>query len=118
MKNWKFALILSCIVPTIIAVFAVGGGFIAKYAALVGKEYGAASTIAEEIISTVRTAQAFGMQAKLTKLYDDSLAAAQRAGYKQQFAGAAMLSFMLFSVYSFYSLGFCMSPRNFFLECS
>ena len=89
------------------AVFGVGGGFMAKYATLVMKEYSSASTIAEEIISSVRTAQAFGAQEKLAKLYDDSLVAAQRMGYKQQFSGAMMLSFMLFSVYGFYGLGFC-----------
>ena len=81
-----------------------------KYAKLAMKEYSTASTIAEEIISSVRTAQAFGTQDKLAKLYDDSLVAAQRVGYKQQFAGAMMLSAMFFSVYAFYGLGFCMLP--------
>jgi ATP-binding cassette subfamily B (MDR/TAP) protein 1 len=71
------------------------------------KEYANASTIAEEIISSVRTAQAFGTQEKLAKLYDDNLVAAQRAGYKQQLSGAIMLSVMFFSVYAFYGLGFC-----------
>ena len=106
-KNWKFALILSCIVPAIIAIFVFGGGFMAKYAKLAMAEYGNASTIAEEIISSVRTAQAFGTQDKLAKLYDDNLVAAQRAGYKQQVSGAIMLAVMFFSVYSFYGLGFC-----------
>ena len=106
-KSWKFALILSCIVPAIIAVFVVGGGFMAKYAKLAMQEYSTASTIAEEIISSVRTAQAFGTQDKLAKLYDDNLVAAQRVGYKQQFSGAMMLAAMFFSVYSFYGLGFC-----------
>src|SRR5205814_794918 len=107
-KSWKFALILSCIVPAIIAVFGVGGGFMAKYAKLAMQEYSTASTIAEEIISSVRTAQAFGTQDKLAKLYDDNLITAQHAEYKQQFSGAMMLAVMLFSVYAFYGLGFCM----------
>jgi ATP-binding cassette, subfamily B (MDR/TAP), member 1 len=94
-------------VPTIIVIFVVGGGFMAKYASLAMKEYGTASTVAEEIISSVRTAQAFGMQEKLSKLYDDNLVSAQRTGYKQQFAGAVMLAAMFFSIYAFYGLGFC-----------
>jgi len=89
------------------AVFGVGATFIAKFSTLQVKEYGAASTIAEEIISSVRTAQAFGSQKKLTKLYDENLIAAQRAGYKLQLSSAIMLSFMFFSVYAFYGLGFC-----------
>jgi len=109
-KQWKFALILSCIVPAIFAIFGVGGTFIAKYTTLSLKEYGKASNIAEEIIATVRTVQAFGAQDKLAKLYDDNLVAAQRTGYKQQFAGALMLALMFFCIYSFYGLGFCSPP--------
>ena len=108
-KQWKFALILSCIVPTIMAIFGVGGTFMAKYAQLVLQEYGTAATLSEEIISSVRTAQAFGTQEKLAKLYDNSLVSAQKIGYKQQQAGSIMLSLMFFAVYSFYALGFCSS---------
>jgi len=108
-KQWVFAFILCCIVPAIIAIFVVGGGLIAKYATLSMKEYGNASTLAEEIISSVRTVQAFGTQDKLAKLYDESLVGAQRAGYRQQLAGAIMLAVMFFCVYGFYGLGFCSS---------
>jgi ATP-binding cassette, subfamily B (MDR/TAP), member 1 len=106
-KQWVFAFILCCIVPAIIAIFVVGGGLMAKYATLAMKEYGNASNIAEEIISSVRTVQAFGTQDKLAKLYDDNLVGAQRAGYKQQLSGAMMLAVMFFCVYAFYGLGFC-----------
>jgi ATP-binding cassette, subfamily B (MDR/TAP), member 1 len=106
-KNWKFALILSCIVPTIMAIFGVGTVFIAKYTTIQLKEYGAASTIAEEIISSVKTAQAFGSQKTLTKLYDQNLIAAQRAGYRLQLSNTIVLAVMFFSVYAFYGLGFC-----------
>src|SRR5579859_6287218 len=108
-KQWKFALILSCLLPTIMIIFGVGGGMIAKYAKLGISEYAAASTVAEEIISSVRTAQAFGTQDKLSKLYDQNLVAAQRVGYKQQLSGALMLASMFFVIYAFYGLGFCRS---------
>ena len=111
-KQWVFAFILCCIVPAIIAIFVVGGGFIAKYATLAMKEYGNASNIAEEIISSVRTVQAFGTQDKLAKLYDENLVGAQRAGYRQQAAGAIMLAVMFFCVYAFYGLGFCNAQGN------
>jgi len=84
----------------------------AKYAKLAIDEYAQASTLAEEIISSVRTAQAFGAQTKLAQLYDNNLVAAQKAGYKQQLAGATMLSCIFGLVYSFYGLGFCMSPQE------
>jgi ATP-binding cassette subfamily B (MDR/TAP) protein 1 len=90
-------------------VFGVGGTLEAKYAQLVVSEFAKASTIAEEIISSVRTAQAFGTQEKLAKLYDENLISAQKMGYKQQRAAAGMLSAMFFAVYAFYGLGFCTS---------
>lgn len=111
-KQWKFALILCSIVPTILAIFVVGGMMVTKYSKLVIKEYDTASNLAEEIISSVRTAQAFGAQEKLSKLYDASLVAAQRAGYKQQFTGAVMIAVMFFSIYAFYGLGFCTYPHD------
>lgn len=80
-----------------------------KYAQRSIKAYADASTVAEEIISSVRTAQAFGTQEKLSILYDDNLVAAQRAGYKQQLTGAIMTGLMFWSIYAFYGLGFCMS---------
>jgi ATP-binding cassette, subfamily B (MDR/TAP), member 1 len=78
-----------------------------KYTQLQVKEFASASTIAEEIISSVKTAQAFGAQAKLSKLYDNTLATAQRAGYKMKLAESIMISLMFFAVYAFYALGFC-----------
>jgi ATP-binding cassette, subfamily B (MDR/TAP), member 1 len=97
------------------AIFGIGGTWITKFSKLQVKEYGSASTIAEEIISSVRTAQAFGAQPRLAKLYDDNLVAAQRAGYKVQLTSTLMISVMFLSLYSFYGLGFCIfSPRVFF----
>src|SRR5271169_396620 len=110
-KQWKFALILCCIVPTIIAIFGIGGTLMTKYAKLSVTAYADASTLAEEIISSVRTAQAFGTQEKLSNLYDESLVAAQKAGYKQQLTGAIMIAAMFWSVYAFYGLGFCTSRK-------
>jgi ATP-binding cassette subfamily B (MDR/TAP) protein 1 len=90
-------------------VFGVGGTLETKYAQLVVSEFAKASTVAEEIISSVRTAQAFGTQEKLANLYDENLISAQKMGYKQQLTAAVMLSTMFFSVYAFYGLGFCTS---------
>jgi ATP-binding cassette subfamily B (MDR/TAP) protein 1 len=90
-----------------LCIFGVGGNVNAKYAQQMVSEYAKASTVAEEITSSVRTAQAFGTQDKLANLYDDNLIAAQKIGYKQQINGAIMLSTMFFCVYSFYGLGFC-----------
>ena len=91
----------------IMGIFGIGVVFIAKYTTLQLKEYGAASTLAEEIISSVRTAQAFGTGDRLSKLYDENLVSAQKVGYKLQISSAFTMALMFFSVYAFYGLGFC-----------
>jgi ABC-type bacteriocin/lantibiotic exporter with double-glycine peptidase domain len=51
-KQWKFALILCCIVPTIMVIFGIGGTFMTKYAQRSIAAHADASTLAEEIISS------------------------------------------------------------------
>ena len=71
--------------------------------------YSAAATISEEVLSSVRTAQAFGTEDRLAATYDEKLAAAQIAGYKKSFALALMLA-SIFSVrYLLFGLGFCIA---------
>ena len=41
-------------------IFGIGGKMVTKLSAKVVAEYSAAATIAEEVLSSVRTAQAFG----------------------------------------------------------
>jgi len=69
----------------------------------------AAATMAEEIISSVRIAQAYGSEAKLSKLYDDNLAEAEKMGYRQMFAVAIMIASMYCAIYAEFGLAFCMT---------
>jgi hypothetical protein len=62
------------------------------------------STLAEEVISTVRTAQAFGTQRTLSSKYEDYLMRGKDADFMVAlFQGAGMGS-MFFAVYGCYSL--------------
>ena len=67
----------------------------------------AAATMAEEIISSIRIAQAYGSESKLTKLYDDNLAQAEKLGYRQMFAVAIMIASMYCAIYAEFGLAFC-----------
>jgi ATP-binding cassette subfamily B (MDR/TAP) protein 1 len=91
-------------------IFGVGGGMVAKLAAKVVAEYSAAATIAEEVLSSVRTVQAFGTEERLARQYDDSLARAQQVGFKQAAAVAVMFSLLFPLLYLANGLAFCTSP--------
>lgn len=72
-------------------------------------EYSSAATLAEEILSSVRTAQAFGSEDALATLYDKNLATAQKAGYRKAFSIALLMASMFASMYLTHGLAFCTS---------
>ena len=90
-----------------LVIFGVGGGTMARLAKRVVAEYSAAATIAEEVLSSIRTAQAFGTEERLAKQYDESLAVAQKVRYKKAIAMAMMFAGIFTLVYLAYGLAFC-----------
>ena len=62
-------------------------------------------SLAEEVISTIRTAQAFGTQKKLTDLYDKHVDKALRVNLKGSIYHGAALGVMFFVIYAGYALG-------------
>lgn len=69
--------------------------------------YSSAATIAEELLSSIRTAQAFGTENRLASTYDEHLAAAQVAGYRKAFAMALVLAGIFSSRFAVFGLAFC-----------
>ena len=96
-----------------VLIFGVGGGAVAKLAAKAVAEYASAATVAEEVLASVRTAQAFGTEQKLAEQYDKSLISAQKVGYKKAAVLAAMFAAIFTLVYLAYGLAFCNSPMIF-----
>jgi len=71
--------------------------------------YSSAATIAEEVLSSIRTAQAFGSEDKLASTYDEKLATAQVAGYRKAFALALLMASIFCCRYLLFGLGFCIT---------
>lgn len=61
--------------------------------------------LAEEVISTVRTAQAFGSQAVLAKLYDESINKSLQVDMKAAVWHGSGLGVFFFVIYAAYALG-------------
>jgi ATP-binding cassette, subfamily B (MDR/TAP), member 1 len=106
-RGWKLALILSAAIPAIVIVFGGGGRMVGTASKRAMAGYGAAATVAEEVLSSVRTAQAFGTEDKLAATYDEKLALAQKAGYRKAFALALLMASIMCLRYLMFGLGFC-----------
>lgn len=90
-KYWKLTLILSSTVFAIVSVMAAGSTFIIKYNKQSLESYALGGTVAEEVISSIRNATAFGTQAKLARQYDLHLAEAEIWGKKLKVVLALMI---------------------------
>ena len=102
----KIAGVMFIIVPLIAIFGSVMTRFTAKYTTNALNNISEGGSLAEEVLSTVRTAKAFGSQALLGRLYDDFLLRARKEGYKSSLVNALGLMSVFFIIYSSYSLAF------------
>ncbi|CAG7920112.1 unnamed protein product [Penicillium olsonii] len=110
----KYAPLAGICTSTIVAlVLIMGGGsrFIVKFSKLSLESYGAGGTVAEEVISSIRNATAFGTQEKLAQQYEVHLARAERWGMRLQMALGVMVGGMMGIMFLNYGLGFWMGSR-------
>ncbi|KZV88656.1 hypothetical protein EXIGLDRAFT_696518, partial [Exidia glandulosa HHB12029] len=79
---------------------------IGKYANLALDQTAASGTLAEEVISTIRTAHAFGSQGTLCGLYNKFVMEANKYDAKQSLVHGLCMGAFYFTVYSAYGLAF------------
>src|SRR3954463_6962515 len=99
---------------TIFAIAFLMGGLsrlIVKYNKKSHEAYALGGSVAEEVISSIRNATAFGTQDKLARQYDAHLAEAEKWGYKVKFVLAIMVGGMFMVIYLNYGLAFWMGSR-------
>jgi ATP-binding cassette subfamily B (MDR/TAP) protein 1 len=65
------------------------------------------ATIAEGVLSTIRTAHAFGIQNELAKIYDRRVDAARKTDLRSSIANGIGLGLYFFLTYAAYALGKC-----------
>ncbi|KAG2413505.1 multidrug resistance protein [Aspergillus terreus] len=110
-KYWKLALV--CTATLVAMVLTMGGGAISSMVfnkKALGVQ-GTASSLAEDILDSIRTVIAFGAQNTLAKKYESHLKGAQNPGIKSQVMIALMIGGLV-AVNQFNSgLGFWMGSR-------
>ena len=110
-KYWKLALILTSTIVAIVLTMGVMGSVIVKYNKRSLAAYAEGGTVAEEVISSIRNATAFGTQDKLAKEYDVHLTEAEKSGYRTKAITGSMIGFLMCYVYLNYALSFWQGSR-------
>jgi ATP-binding cassette subfamily B (MDR/TAP) protein 1 len=94
-KYWKLTLILTSTVFAITFIMGGGSSFIVKYNKKSLESYALGGTVAEEVISSIRNATAFGTQNKLARQYDKHLTEAEKWGFKNRRVLGTMIGGMM-----------------------
>jgi ATP-binding cassette subfamily B (MDR/TAP) protein 1 len=105
-RNWRLALALSSIIPAMGIAGGIMNHFISRYTQLSLKHTAESGSLAEEVISTIRTTQAFGTQNILSGMYNIHVNKAFDVDYKAAFAQGVGLSVFTFVIYGAYALAF------------
>lgn len=103
---WKLTLILSSTVFAIVLNMGLGFSFILRYNKQSLGAYAQGGSLADEVISSIRNAMAFGTQDRLAKQYDAYLGEAEFFGFRVKGAIAAMVSGTMLILYLNYGLAF------------
>jgi len=105
-KQWKMTLVLICIIPALVLPIVVTTTIMQKHEKRSLDHYGEGATLAEEVISTVRVAHAFGTQERLVQKYDNHLIQAEKSGAIKSIVIAIQMFSIFFVMYSAEGLAF------------
>ncbi|KAK7056875.1 hypothetical protein VNI00_002592 [Paramarasmius palmivorus] len=105
-RSWRLALAMSSILPCIAIAGGVMNKFVSKYMQESLKFIAEGGNLAEEVISTIRTAQAFGTQRILSSMYDSHIERARIVDVKAAVVHGIGLAIFFFVIYSSYALAF------------
>ncbi|PCH40227.1 multidrug resistance protein 1 [Wolfiporia cocos MD-104 SS10] len=105
-RSWRLALALSSMLPCIALTGGIMNRFISGYMQLSLAHVADGGTLAEEVFSTVRTAQAFGTQKILSAKYDVHIQKARVADMKAAIWHGCGLAAFFFVIYGGYALAF------------
>ncbi|KAK8019301.1 P-loop containing nucleoside triphosphate hydrolase protein [Apiospora arundinis] len=110
-EYWKLTLILLSTVVALMLVMGTGSQFIIKYNKHSIQAYALGGSVADEVLSSIRNAVAFGTQDRLAKQYDEHLIRAERFGFKVKATIACMVAGMMWVLYLNYGLSFWVGSK-------
>ncbi|KAI0480297.1 multidrug resistance protein [Xylariaceae sp. FL0804] len=108
---WKLTLILTSVIFALMFDMGIGSRFVVKFTKDSIQAYAVGGTVAEEVISSIRNAVAFGTEDRLAKQYDSHLVRAEFFGFRKAACLAVMIAGMMLIVYLNYGLSFWMGSQ-------
>ncbi|KAI5864665.1 P-loop containing nucleoside triphosphate hydrolase protein [Durotheca rogersii] len=108
---WKLTLILVSVIVALMLNMGIGSRFVVKYTKDNIQAYALGGSVAEEVISSIRNAVAFGTQDRLAKQYDSHLIRAEYFGFRKSASVAVMIAGMMWIIYLDYGLSFWMGSK-------
>jgi ATP-binding cassette subfamily B (MDR/TAP) protein 1 len=110
-KSWKLTLILLSCVAVMLFNIGITTYFLIKCITRITAIIGEASTVAEDVLSSIRNTVAFGVQQRLAEKFDAKLEVAKSYGVRKGIIIAIMVSVIWFVAYTTYSLAFWEGSR-------
>uniref|UniRef100_A0A8C4WQJ6 ABC-type xenobiotic transporter n=1 Tax=Gopherus evgoodei TaxID=1825980 RepID=A0A8C4WQJ6_9SAUR len=104
--GWKLSLVILSVSPLLAAAAAVGSIFLASFTTKELSAYARAGSVAEEILTSIRTVVAFNGQMKALAKYDVNLENARKVGVKKSITTYTSLGFTEFVLFGAYGLAF------------
>ncbi|KAF7542542.1 hypothetical protein G7Z17_g11483 [Cylindrodendrum hubeiense] len=105
-QYWKLTLILFSTVIALLLNMGGGSAFILRYNKQNLEAYAVGGSLADEVISSIRNAVAFGTQDRLAKQYDNHLRKAEYFGFRVKCTLSCMIAGMMLVLYLNYGLAF------------
>lgn len=110
-RSWKLTLVLSSIIPCIVITGTIMNIFVSKLQGAEIDNVGKAANVAEETLSAVRTAKAFGIENKLLSIYDVLNRRASALGFRRATVAGIGMGVFFFIIYSAYALAFVFGSK-------
>ncbi|XP_029392596.1 bile salt export pump [Mus pahari] len=110
-RGWKLTLVILAVSPLIGIGAAVIGLSVAKFTELELKAYAKAGSIADEVLSSIRTVAAFGGENKEVERYEKNLLFAQRWGTWKGMVMGFFTGYMWCLIFFCYALAFWYGSR-------
>ncbi|GBP59397.1 Multidrug resistance protein 1 [Eumeta japonica] len=110
-KAWKLVLLCLITFPVTLLLFALSGIIASKFTKLETVALGRASSVAEEVLSSIRTVYAFNGQHKELERYQSHLTEATAINVKKSLFNGMGMGFLFFSIFCSYALSFWFGVR-------
>ncbi|KAK9448417.1 P-loop containing nucleoside triphosphate hydrolase protein [Limtongia smithiae] len=109
-RSYQLALILSSMLAMMITSFSFGSQAMKRAIRRSLSGYSVGGTLAEEVLSSIRNVQAFGIQERLALRYDSYLVVTEKYGHRAGLLLGVMMGFMFVGIYGADAIAFFVGP--------